>query len=184
MGYPPDLPEGHGGSDLERPNEVNFNPPTSEDSDNNNHDPNESPYSGYEQLTFDGEAYSGNPATEDDDDVEAEEEQQQATTTPPPSYPSDFSEIECAAGNNSLPDVVPVDLELAQQVWNAPPAPDRSNAIQLDDTRTNQIINLMSGINLPSNCIPEWAQTLSEEKWKQELLEKIRRDNSGSGSNK
>lgn len=165
---------------MERPDEVNFNPPTSEDSDNNQNQ-NESPYSGYEQLTFDGEAYSGTHADEDDDE---EDEEQQDSTTPQLSYPSDFSEIECAGGNNSFPDVVPVDIEIAQLVWNAPPAPDRSNAIQLDDTRTNEIINLMSGINLPLNCIPEWAQTLSEEKWKQELLDKIRRDNSGSGSNK
>lgn len=71
---------------------------------------------------------------------------------------------------------MPVDLELAQQVWNAPPEPSRSNTIELDDTRTNQIINLMSGISLPQNCIPEWAQNLSEDNWKQELLDKIKGD--------
>lgn len=95
----------------------------------------------------------------------------------PTSYPSDFAEIECSGGGNSFPDVVPVDIELAQQVWSAPAEPSRSATIELDDTRTHQIITLMSGISLPQNCIPEWAQSLPEDKWKQELLDKIRSSN-------
>lgn len=166
MGYPPDLPEGHGGSDkiLEQANNVNFNPPTSEDSDNDNNA--ESAYSGYEQLTFDGETYSGSALNHQDDDEEDEDVEDFADFSIP-TYPSDFAEIDCAGGN-SFPDVVPVDVEISQQVWNAQPAPDRSNTIPLDDSRTNEIINLMSGITLPR--IPDWARNLPP----QELLEKIK----------
>lgn len=173
MGYP-ELPPDN--SNLDRTGQIgeNFNPPTSEDEATVG----DSPYSGYEQLTFDGESYTGHTLITENSEAEEEsdEDYEDAVTQPSPatiSYPADFAEIECGGGN-SFPDVVPVDTEIAQEVWNSPADPNRSNAIELDDTRTNQIITLMSGISLPSNCIPEWAQNLSEDKWKEALLEKIR----------
>lgn len=158
---------------------VNFNPPTSEDSDTTAPDP-DSPYSGYEQLTFDGETFIA--ATPSDADSDNDEEEDVIPTATPITYPSDFAEIECSGGSNGFPDVVPVDVEIAQQIWNAPAEPSRANTIELDDTRTNQIISLMSGISLPQNCIPEWAQQLSEDNWKQELLDKIRKGGDQQGS--
>lgn len=175
MGYPELPPDG---DEKDFPDVVqigvNFHPATSEDSDTNEPNPVDSPYSGYEQLTFDGQTFiaataAEDPESEDDDDTS------QPSPVILPTYPSDFAEIECSGGGNSFPDVIPVDIELAQEVWSAPPEPGRSNTIELDDTRTNQIITLMSGISLPQNCIPEWAQNLSEDKWKQELLDKIRK---------
>lgn len=181
MGYPERPPDD--GNDKLNALSINFHPPTSEDSDNN--DPanvESSPYSGYEQLTFDGESY--NVEALDFSDEEEEEEQEEETTPDPvivapeplSAYPADFADVECAGGSNGFPDVVPVDTEIAREVWNAAPQPERANHIQLDDQTTNQIMTLMSGISLPPTAIPEWAQNLPEEKWKTDLLEKIRRN--------
>lgn len=180
MGYP-ERPPDDGNEKLPNSLNINFHPPTSEDSDNNDVAGTEnSPYSGYEQLTFDGESY--NVGVPDPSEDEEEEELTDPIADPQPvitaavDYPADFAEIECAGGSNGFPDVVPVDLEIAQEIWNAAPQPERANAIELDDQRTNQIMTLMSGISLPSTAIPEWAQNLSEDKWKNDLLEKIRRN--------
>lgn len=164
MGYPELPPE-----ENLTPNIINFNPDDSDESPPTEQD--DSPYSGYQQLTFDGETYSvdNNNNLDDEEDDEINEE---IRVDAPENivYPSDFGEIECASGS-SFPDVIPVDLEVAQEVWNAPAPPDRENAIQLDETRTSMIMNAMSGISL---CFPDWAQNLSEEKLKQELLDRIR----------
>lgn len=37
----------------------------------------------------------------------------------------------------------------------------------------------MSKITLPNCAIPEWAQQISEESWKQDLLQKIRNKTNG-----
>lgn len=36
-------------------------------------------------------------------------------------------------------------------------------------------MSVMAGIKLPTTAIPEWAQGIPEEKWKEDLLEKIRK---------
>ncbi|XP_055597835.1 male-enhanced antigen 1-like [Uranotaenia lowii] len=57
-------------------------------------------------------------------------------------------------------------------VWNAP----RPNilSIDLDPVKTEQIVNAMAGFNLPTTSVPEWAIGVPEERWKEELLQRIR----------
>ena len=45
--------------------------------------------------------------------------------------------------------------------------------IQIDETKSKTINNLMSNFKLPDSSIPEWAKTLSEEKWKKNLLDSL-----------
>ena len=45
--------------------------------------------------------------------------------------------------------------------------------IVLDSSKLNLITNIMSNINLPSSCTPEWAKTLPEQVWKNSLIENL-----------
>ncbi|XP_053695624.1 uncharacterized protein LOC128743126 isoform X2 [Sabethes cyaneus] len=57
-------------------------------------------------------------------------------------------------------------------VWNAP-RPTELN-IELDGAKANQIVNVMAGFELPNSSVPAWAVGIPEDKWKQELLQRIR----------
>lgn len=41
----------------------------------------------------------------------------------------------------------------------------------------------MNNFTIPNACIPSWAQGVSEEKWKEDLLQKIR-ERQNANSNK
>lgn len=130
---------------------------------------------GYQQLSFNGDLYSGIDTTTDDDDDE-EEVNDIASTPDQQHFPGDMHEIDCATGSNAFPDVVPVDVEVAQAVWNAP-RPTELNTIVMDEQRSTQIMNIMSGFNLPATATPPpWTQAVSEDQWKSDLLAKIRQN--------
>ncbi|XP_062553280.1 male-enhanced antigen 1 [Armigeres subalbatus] len=57
-------------------------------------------------------------------------------------------------------------------VWNAP-RPNELN-IELGPEKAEQILSVMAGIKLPSISVPQWAQGIPEESWKEELLRRIR----------
>lgn len=139
----------------------------SEDSDNN--DQGDSAYSGYQQLsTIDGENFTAAGNSSDDEEEDG---------TPTNELPPDMNDIElCGSGGSAFPDVTPIDVEIQQEIWKLPRPAELLN-IELDEQRTNQILNVMSGISLPDAAIPPWAQNVSEDKWKTELLEKIRQKN-------
>lgn len=45
--------------------------------------------------------------------------------------------------------------------------------ILLDETKSKQIVNLMSQFRLPESSIPEWAKQMPEDKWKKNLLDSL-----------
>lgn len=45
--------------------------------------------------------------------------------------------------------------------------------ILIDENTSKKITGIMSNFKLPENAIPEWAKTLSEEKWKKNLLDAL-----------
>lgn len=57
------------------------------------------------------------------------------------------------------------------EVWSS-----RSNQsdIDLDADKINQVKNAMASFTLPTAAIPEWANSVSEEEWKQILIERIK----------
>lgn len=57
------------------------------------------------------------------------------------------------------------------QVWTTPcPA-----KIDLDADKINQVKTAMANFKLPTTAIPEWATSVTEEQWKHELIDKIKK---------
>ncbi|XP_013183118.1 male-enhanced antigen 1 [Amyelois transitella] len=72
---------------------------------------------------------------------------------------------------SDLPPIEPMDAALVREVWSTPQA----DTIQMDNERARQVMNAMANFALPMSSIPEWAQSISEEQWKQTLQDKIDR---------
>ncbi|KAM8717736.1 hypothetical protein ACLKA7_004440 [Drosophila subpalustris] len=74
-------------------------------------------------------------------------------------------------GDPNMPAIESVDVEIERQVWNEPRPQELQ--MELDKTRTEQILKAMSKITLPNVTVPDWARGVPEERWKHELLERI-----------
>lgn len=59
-----------------------------------------------------------------------------------------------------------------RQVWES--TRNRSD-IDLDSDKIDQVKTVMASFSLPNTSIPEWANSISEEQWKEQLMERIRR---------
>lgn len=57
------------------------------------------------------------------------------------------------------------------QVWSC--SHNRSD-IDLDATKIKEVKSVMASITLPETSIPQWASTISEEQWKEQLLVRIK----------
>ncbi|KAH9635574.1 hypothetical protein HF086_003188 [Spodoptera exigua] len=71
-----------------------------------------------------------------------------------------------------VPSIEPMEDVLSREVWSAP---RHTDAIQMDNERAQQVMRAMANFALPQASIPEWAQSISEEQWKQTLNEQIER---------
>ncbi|RVE46164.1 hypothetical protein evm_009238 [Chilo suppressalis] len=81
-----------------------------------------------------------------------------------------------AAPINDVPRIETMDAILTREVWNSP---RNSQSIEMDNERAQQVMSAMADFALPQTSIPEWAQSITEEQWKQTLkdrLEKLRED--------
>lgn len=67
-------------------------------------------------------------------------------------------------GESSVP---PETLE----VWTS--SCNTSN-IDLDADKINQVKSAMASFTLPSTAIPEWANSISEDHWKEQLIHRIK----------
>ncbi|KAL9923250.1 uncharacterized protein LOC119633858 [Glossina fuscipes] len=74
--------------------------------------------------------------------------------------------------NLNLPSIESIDVELEREVWIQPRPQELQ--IELDNNKTQQILNAMANFSLPSTAVPEWATGVSEDSWKEELLQRIR----------
>uniref|UniRef100_A0A1A9ZEU6 Male-enhanced antigen 1 n=1 Tax=Glossina pallidipes TaxID=7398 RepID=A0A1A9ZEU6_GLOPL len=74
--------------------------------------------------------------------------------------------------NFNLPSIESIDVELEREVWIQPRPQELQ--IELDNNKTQQILNAMANFNLASTAVPEWATGVSEDSWKEELLQRIR----------
>lgn len=57
------------------------------------------------------------------------------------------------------------------QVWSSSIL---SKNIDMDADKINQVKHVMASFSLPNAAIPEWANTVSEEQWKEELMDRIK----------
>ncbi|XP_032671697.1 male-enhanced antigen 1 [Odontomachus brunneus] len=57
------------------------------------------------------------------------------------------------------------------EVWSCPY--NRSD-IDLDAAKIKQVKSVMASITLPETSIPQWASTISEDQWKEQLLVRIK----------
>lgn len=57
------------------------------------------------------------------------------------------------------------------EVWSSPH--NRSN-IDMDADKINQVKSMMASFTLPVTAIPEWAKSISEEQWKEQLIGRIK----------
>ena len=77
-------------------------------------------------------------------------------------------------GDSILPTIRSVEAEIEHQVWREPRPQMR---IELDSSTTEQILNVMANVSLPSINIPDWAKSIPEERWKDEFVQRIRQRN-------
>lgn len=57
------------------------------------------------------------------------------------------------------------------EVWSSPHNPSN---IDMDADKINQVKSMMASFTLPTTAIPEWANTVSEEEWKERLIGRIK----------
>ncbi|XP_011315416.1 male-enhanced antigen 1 [Fopius arisanus] len=57
------------------------------------------------------------------------------------------------------------------QVWSSS---STASNIDLDADKISQVKSAMAKFTLPVDAIPEWAQSVSEEQWKNRLIDKIK----------
>ncbi|XP_030382822.1 uncharacterized protein LOC115630424 [Scaptodrosophila lebanonensis] len=122
-------------------------------------------YDGYQPLAMDED---GGAIAQQEPESSAENID---LTTAPVSY-----------GDPNIPPIESADAEIERQVWNEPRPQELQ--IELDKTRTEQILSAMSKITLPNVTVPDWAVGVPEERWKHELLERIQnRRQTGDNNN-
>ncbi|XP_041987188.1 male-enhanced antigen 1 [Aricia agestis] len=71
---------------------------------------------------------------------------------------------------SDVPEIEPMDSVITRQVWNSPRVND---PIEMSTERAQQVMSIMANIALPQESIPEWAQSITEEQWKQTLNDRI-----------
>jgi len=56
-------------------------------------------------------------------------------------------------------------------VWSCP---NNRSDIDLDATKIKEVKSVMASITIPEASIPQWANAISEEQWKEQLLVRIK----------
>uniref|UniRef100_A0A1A9WEW7 Male-enhanced antigen 1 n=1 Tax=Glossina brevipalpis TaxID=37001 RepID=A0A1A9WEW7_9MUSC len=100
------------------------------------------------------------------------------------SYESDINtaneETTAIHNNLHLPPIESIDVEVQREIQSR----HQELQIELDNNKTQQILNAMAGFNLPNAVVPDWAIGVSEDLWKEELLKRIREGTQASNKTK
>ncbi|CAH1961641.1 unnamed protein product [Acanthoscelides obtectus] len=105
----------------------------------------------YQPLPMEDSGESGHESSSEDEDLEI---QASGITAPP---------------DVNLPPITPMEEILVKEVWSAPPPKD----IEMDSNKVDEVKKAMANITLPPGAIPDWAETIPEEEWKQHLLNRL-----------
>ncbi|XP_054742975.1 uncharacterized protein LOC129247728 [Anastrepha obliqua] len=165
----PELPGDPGEEDIHAiQSNVHHPPVPSDDSDNEMNTADA--YAGYQPLPMGDDVID----TSMDDNISMDDDSEETLQ---------IADGESACGNGAptnLPAVESADAEIERQVWNEPRPKELQ--LELDNTKTTQILNVMANITLPNAVVPDWAAGVPEERWKEELLQRIRqREESSAG---
>lgn len=57
------------------------------------------------------------------------------------------------------------------EVWSCP---NNRSDIDLDVSKIKEVKSVMASVTIPETSIPQWASTISEEQWKEQLLIRIK----------
>ncbi|KAF2883982.1 hypothetical protein ILUMI_22180 [Ignelater luminosus] len=71
----------------------------------------------------------------------------------------------------SLPPINRIENQLVGEVWSGP-SPSAVD-IKMDSNKVDEVKQVMANITLPPSSIPEWANNIPEEQWKQHLLSRL-----------
>lgn len=120
-------------------------------------------YQGYSLLDDSDNEEAADDDSSDESDVEMQEipvehvgEEEEAPAVPA----------------STVPSITTCDQEIQREIW-AVPRPANTN-IDLDTSKTETIMHIMSGFALSSSIIPPWAKEIPEQEWKEDLLQRIR----------
>jgi hypothetical protein len=69
--------------------------------------------------------------------------------------------------NNEGESLIPAET---LEVWSSQ---SHTSNIELDADKINQVKTAMASFTLPSTAIPEWANSISEDQWKEQLIHRI-----------
>lgn len=83
----------------------------------------------------------------------------------------DSSDGDIPANIESLPEITPIEHTLVQEVWSGPPP--QFVDIEMDSARANEVKRAMANFTLPATNFPEWAASIPEDQWKEQLISKI-----------
>ncbi|XP_044258631.1 uncharacterized protein LOC123007410 [Tribolium madens] len=84
---------------------------------------------------------------------------------------SSDNEEGAVANVDSLPPITPMEETLVKEVWTGP-AP-KAVDIEMDSNKVNEVKQAMINFALPPSSIPEWANNIPEEQWKQQLINRL-----------
>ncbi|CAG9785515.1 unnamed protein product [Diatraea saccharalis] len=93
-----------------------------------------------------------------------------ATQSDHDSSDDEIDNINTTAAVNDVPPIETMDALLTREVWNAPRS---SQSIEMDNERAEQVMSAMANFALPQTSIPEWAQSITDEQWKQTLKDRL-----------
>jgi hypothetical protein len=65
-----------------------------------------------------------------------------------------------------------------REVWSGS---SRGDSIEMGSEQAEQVRAAMSNFSLPASAIPGWASAVPEEQWKQQLLDRIQRQQQQEG---
>ncbi|RZC40778.1 hypothetical protein BDFB_010265 [Asbolus verrucosus] len=84
---------------------------------------------------------------------------------------SDSEEAAGISNEDSLPSITRIEDALVKEVWMGP-AP-KAVDIEMDNNKVDEVKQAMMNFTLPPSSIPEWANNIPEEQWKQQLISRL-----------
>jgi hypothetical protein len=75
------------------------------------------------------------------------------------------------ANIDTLPPITTMEDSLVKEVWTEP-AP-KAVDIVMDNNKVDEVKQAMLNFTLPPSSIPEWANAIPEEQWKQQLISRL-----------
>ncbi|XP_037809914.1 uncharacterized protein LOC119602451 [Lucilia sericata] len=183
----PELPNDPGEEDLRTTHIVHHPPAPSDDSDDNESLQDAGAYEGYQPLSMDENnidyGHMRLNAHDDDDDVNDAHHNREGFTRIQENRNLDEDEpLEVVHGDPNMPQIETADAEIERAIWSQPRPQELQ--IELDGNKTQQILNAMANFQLPNLAVPEWAAGVPEERWKEELLQRIRQRKPSDDSSK